>query len=135
LDAKVPPTAIILRDPGRKEYGVWDLKLAAAIHIYDDLMRGNIPVYWDESDRVAFDVKVGMSKSRRAIDTREERDTKNKVDMKGKYYYAVPRVTDGGALPTLDEWLAERKAKEGNSRQEGPKRTTLLGLDGNPLQR
>lgn len=110
---------MILRDPGRKEYGRWDLLLASALHIHDGLLRGNIPIYWDESDRVAFDVHVGLSKSRAAIDRREERDQKSKVDMKGKYYYAVPRVTDGGALPTMEEWLEERARKKGKDTGPG----------------
>lgn len=113
LDAKVPPTAIILRDPGRTEYGVWDLKLAAAYHINDEMMRGNVPVYWDESDRVTFDVRRGRSKSRAAIERREEADQKSKNQLYGVYYYAVPRTMDGGPLPTLAEWLEEKAAKEG----------------------
>lgn len=116
LDAKVPPTAIILRDPGIKEYGKWDLKLIAAYHIYTDMMRGGVPVYWDESDRVTFDVKVGKSKSRAAIEKRQDADTKKNADQFGKYYFAVPRVMDGGNLPTREEWLAERAAKQGNAR-------------------
>jgi hypothetical protein len=116
LDAKVPPTAIILRDPDRKEYGSWDLRLAAAFHIYEDLMRGNIPVYWDESDRVAFDVKTGVSKSKAAIQRKEEQVKK---PVPGQYFYAVPRTIDGGPLPTYEEWIAERKAKQGVDRGPG----------------
>jgi hypothetical protein len=134
LDAGVPPTAIILRDPGRKEYGAWDLKLAAAYHIYSDMLRGSVPVYWDESDRVTFDVKVGKSKSRAAIERREEADSKGKKDTKGLYYYAVPRTIDGGPLPTLDEWHEERLRKAGvqDKRQQA---SPMLGLDGRPIQR
>ena len=133
LDAGVPPTAVILRDPGRKEYGVWDLKLVAALRLYDDLMRGSIPVYWDESDRVRFEVKTGLSKSNRAIQMRQERDEKNKgVETKGMYYYAVPQTIDGGPLPTREEWLEERMAKQGK-RPEGPqRRSPQVGLEGTP---
>ena len=119
LDAGVPPTAIILRDPGRKEYGEWDLKLAAAYHLFQDLMRGSIPVYWDESDRVAFDVKTGISKSKKAIALREKADSTKKKPTEGVYYYAVPRTIDGGPLPTLEEWVAERAAKQGKG-DKGP---------------
>jgi len=118
LDAKVPPSAVILRDPGRKEYSKWDLKIVAGLRIYEDMMRGSVPVYWDESDRVAFDVKVGTSKSRAAIDRREEQD-KKKGTVHGRYYYAVPRVTDGGNLPTLEEWILEKKAKTGQDQGPG----------------
>lgn len=133
LDAGVPPTAIILRDPERTVYGEWDLKLAAAIQVYNELMRGNVPVYWDESERVAFDVKVGKSKSRAAIERREEADQKAKRDTKGLYYYAVARTIDGGPLPTLPEWLDERAAKAGKDDRR-PQASPLLGLDGKPIQ-
>jgi len=135
LDAGVPPTAIILRDPERKEYGVWDLKLVAALHLYDELMRGNVPVYWDESDRVRFEVRTGLSKSARVIAAAQERDEKNKSkDTKGLYYYAVPMTIDGGPLPTVGEWVKERQAKQGKI-NEGPRRASpLIGLDGNPIE-
>jgi hypothetical protein len=133
LDAGVPPTAIILRDPGHKEYTKWDLKMVAALHIYDDLMRGSVPVYWDESDRVRFVVKTGVSKSSKVIQAAQERDEKNKSkDTKGLYYYAVPETIDGGPLPTIEEWAKERAAKQGRQ-NEGPRRSTLIGLDGNPI--
>lgn len=116
-----PPVAFILGDPTHTEYDAWDIKLATALNVYDDMMRGSIPVYWDESDRVTFDVKVGVSKSRRAIDAKEAQDSKSKDPHHGRYYYAVPRVIDGGALPTMEEWVKEKKAKEGRG-DKVPKR-------------
>lgn len=112
LDAKVPPSAIILRDPGHTEYDEWDLKLIAAYHIHEDFMVGTVPVYWDQSDRVAFDVKTGHSKSRAALDRKQELDSKKNVKP-GTYYYVVPRTIDGGPLPTREEWAAEQAAKRG----------------------
>jgi hypothetical protein len=117
LDAKVPPSAIILRDPAHKDHTVWDLKLIAAYHIHADMMVGNIPIYWDQSDRVAFDVRTGVSKSRAAIERREEAATgKGKKVPPGTFYYAVPRTIDGDPLPTMEEWLIEKAEKEGRSR-------------------
>lgn len=114
LDAKVPPRAILLGDPAIKEYNSWDLKIVTAYRIHEDFMRGSVPVYWDESDRVAFDVKVGISKSRRALDRREEADNKKEgLDTKGRYYYVEPRTIDGGPMPTYEEWLEERARKQG----------------------
>lgn len=113
LDARVPPTAIILRDPGIKEYGLWDLKLVAGLRIYDEMMRGSVPVYWDESDRVAFDVGIGTSKSRAALDRKLEQEQNKKTKVYGQYFYPIPRVIDGGPLPTREEWLEERAAKQG----------------------
>lgn len=126
--------SIILRDPGHKEYGRWDLILASAYHVYSDMMRGSVPIYWDESDRVAFEVKAGKSKSRAAIERREEQDQKTKKDTKGVYYYAVPRTIDGGALPTLAEWQEERAGKMGVDKRKPSYRSPLVGLDGNPLE-
>lgn len=107
---------MILRNPRHKEYTDWDLRLLVAYYTHDQLLRGSVPVYWDESDRVAFDVKTGISKSRRAISQREERDSKKGQAQHGVYYYAVPRAIDGGPLPTMEEWLAEREAKQGKDR-------------------
>lgn len=110
--------------------------MVAAYHLHEDMMRGSVPVYWDESDRVAFDVRTGVSKSRRALDRREDLDRKkDSAQNYGKYYYVVPRTVDGGPLPTRDEWLEERRMKEG--RQGGPpqpRSSPLLGLDGKPIQ-
>jgi hypothetical protein len=117
LDAKVPPSAIILRDPEHTEYDAWDLKMVAAYHVYNDMMRGSIPIYWDESDRVAFDVKTGVSKSKAALDRKEEQESKKKGTRHGVYHYAVPRTIDGGPLPTLEEWAAEKAAKQGNEKR------------------
>lgn len=94
---------------------MWDLKLIAALYIYDEMMRGSIPVYWDESDRVAFDVKKGISKSRAAIERKQELEEKKKTKTYGEYFYVVPRVIDGGNLPTREEWAAERAAKQGRA--------------------
>jgi len=115
LDAGVPPTAILLRDPGHTEYDVWDLKLVAAYHIYEDMMVGSIPIYWDRSERVTFDVKSGISKSNAALDRRREQlQTRNNGKTPpGMFLYAVPRTIDGGPLPTLEEWQAEMAAKAG----------------------
>ena len=124
LDAKVPPSAILLGDPAHKEYDAWDLKLIAAYHVYRGLLNGSVPIYWDESDRVTFDAKTGVSKSQAAIDRKQDQDRKaaekSPTSLYGKYYYAVPRVIDGGALPTLEEWLAEKAAKKGRE-TGGPK--------------
>lgn len=104
---------MLLRDPAITENNEWDLKLTMALHIHDGFMRGSIPVYWDESDRVVFDVKTGKSKSKAAIERREEADQKKKVDAKGVYYYVEPRTNDGGPMPTYEEWAEERARKVG----------------------
>jgi hypothetical protein len=93
---------------------VWDLKLIAAYHIYQDLMVGSIPIYWDQSDRVAFDAKTGISKSRAAIERKQDSyDGKNRKVPPGTFFYAVPRTIDGDPLPTMAEWLEEKRDKQG----------------------
>jgi hypothetical protein len=116
LDAGVTPSAVILRDPSLKEHTALDLKLITGYHIAEGMLRGNIPIYWDESDRVAFDVKVGTSKSRAAIERKQELDSKSKNKAFGRYYYAVPREIYGEPLPTLEEWAEEKAAKMGDER-------------------
>jgi len=89
-----------------------------------DWYRDGIPVWWDESDRVAFDAKARFSKSRAAIERAQEADSKKKSKHFGKYYITEPRVIDGGDMPTRDEWLEEQAAKQGltkvNYRADGP---------------
>jgi hypothetical protein len=80
------------------------------------MMRGSVPIYWDESDRVAFDVGTGISKSRAALDRKEEQDSKKDTKTHGKYYYPIPRTIDGGPLPTREEWVKEKLAKKGVER-------------------
>lgn len=117
MEAGLPPLAVILRRPSHKEYTAWDIRLIVAYEQQEQIMRGSVPIYWDESDRVAFDVKTGISKSRRAIQQREERDSKAKGgSLPGIYYYPVARTIDGGPMPTMEEWLAERNAKQGKER-------------------
>lgn len=108
-----PPLSFIFEDPRHVEYNVWDVRLSVALGVYDDMMRGSIPVYWDESDRIRFEVEKGVSKSRAALDRREAQEAKSKDPNYGVYYYAVPKVIDGGPLPTLQEWLDEKAAKRG----------------------
>jgi hypothetical protein len=87
--------------------------MIAAYHIHQDIMVGNVPIYWDQSDRVAFDVKTGISKSRAAIERKQELVGKKSKPTPGMYFYAVPRTIDGDPLPTMEEWLRERAEKEG----------------------
>lgn len=81
-----------------------------------DWYRDGIPIWWDESERVTFDVKGRVSKSRAAIERAQQKDSKKKNPTPGLYYTAKPRTIDGGPLPDRDEWLEEQKAKEGNQR-------------------
>jgi len=108
----------LLRDPAHKEYNAWDLKLAAAYHIRESLIvEGGIPIYWDQSDRVAFDVKKGKSKSRARVQAAERQAQKaaknNPAALDGLYFYAVPRTIDGKPLPTYEEWAEEKRKLEG----------------------
>jgi len=108
-----PPTAVIFSDPSHKKWTLWDYRLIKAHHMVQDWYRDGIPVWWDESDRVAFDAKARTSKSRAAIERAQESDGKKKSKQYGKYYTAEPRVMDDGEMPTRDEWLDEQMAKRG----------------------
>jgi hypothetical protein len=80
------------------------------------MMVGNVPIHWDRSDRMTFDVGSYISKSRAAIDRREQADAnknKNKKPVPGKVYYPIPRSIDGDPFPTWAEFAAEQAAKRG----------------------
>jgi len=72
-----------------------------------------VPIWWDESDRVTFDAKARVSKSRAAIERAQEADGKKKSKSYGRYFIAEPRIMDGGDMPTREEWLKEQEAKRG----------------------
>jgi hypothetical protein len=118
-----PPTAVIFSDPEHKEWTVWDYRLIKAYHLLQDWYREGIPLWWDESDRVAFDAKPRISKSRAAIERAQESESKKKKKVHGRYYVAEPRVIDGGELPSREEWMLEQIEKSGvniERRPDGP---------------
>lgn len=94
-------------EPSRDWTG-WDFRLVKAYELYEDMVaNGGVPIYWDRSERVYFEVGTATSKSRAAIERREEQDQKSKTRQYGKSYYPIAKTHDGGPLPTLEEWLEE----------------------------
>lgn len=81
-----------------------------------DWYRDGIPVWWDESERVTFNATARISKSRAAIERAQEAANKKKNTAHGRYFIAEPVVTDGGPMPTREEWLEEQAKKKGNSK-------------------
>ena len=76
--------------------------------------RDGIPVWWDESQRVSFEVKRKTSRSRAALDKAEADDSKKSSPPKGVYYVPTPRTNDGNPeLPTFQEWQDEIARLEG----------------------
>lgn len=119
-----PPTAVIFSDPSHKKWTMWDYRLIKAYHFVQDWYREGIPLWWDESDRVTFDVKARVSKSRAAVERAQEKESKKKTKSYGLYFVPEPRTMDGGELPTREEWFEEQKMKNGsekiNRRTDGP---------------
>lgn len=92
---------------------MWDYRLIKAYHILDEWYRDGVPLWWDESERVTFDVKARVSKSRAAVERAQEKDSKKKKSSPGKYFVAEPRTMDGGPMPTRSEWVEEENKKQG----------------------
>jgi len=113
-----PPLAVIFNDPSHDKWNEWDYKLFKAHYILEDWYRDGVPVWWDESDRVTFDAKARISKSRAAIERAQEADAKKKSKSHGRYFVTEPRVMDGGDMPTRDEWLEEQASKRGVAQQK-----------------
>jgi hypothetical protein len=102
---------------------MWDYRLIKAHFLLESWYRDGIPIWWDESERVAFDAMPRVSKSRAAIERAQESESKKKKKVYGRYYVAEPRVIDGGELPSMDEWLKEQESKKGpaiDRRRSGP---------------
>lgn len=108
--------AVIFSDPEHVGWTMWDYRLLKAYHIQQDWYRDGIPIWWDESERISFDAKPRVSKSRAAIERAQESASKNKKSVPGRYFVAEPKIIDGGDWPTRSEWLEEQALKSGASR-------------------
>jgi len=117
-----------MNDPDHKEWDQWDFKLFKAHYILKDWYRNGIPVWWDESDRVTFDAKPRVSKSRAAIERASEKESKKKTKTHGLYYAAEPRLMDGENMPTRAEWLEEQERKNSTPepRRRPPREPRIL---------
>lgn len=116
---------MIFNDP-QAEWTDWDYKLIKAFVIYEDYKSGTgVPMYWDRSDRVRFEVGSYVSRSKAALDRAEEKARKAKATSYGKIFYPIPVAVDGGTLPTLQDFLDEQELKRqmsaGNIRVDGGK--------------
>jgi hypothetical protein len=95
---------------------MWDYRLLKAQYMIDEWYRDGIPIWWDESERVTFNAKGRISKSRAAIERAQEASTKgNKKAVPGRYFIAEPQVIGGGELPTREEWMEEQSIKSGTN--------------------
>lgn len=106
-----PPIGVMFGDPDAK-WTKWDLRLVMALEIHDNMMQGGIPLYWDRSDRVRFEVESYVSKSKAVLDRAEAKAAEGKTKNYGKIFYVKPHTVDGGPLPTLEEFLEEQASKQ-----------------------
>ncbi len=106
---------------------MWDYRLIKAHYILEDWYRDGVPIWVDESDRITFDAKARVSKSRAAIERAQEADGKKKSKSYGRYFVAEPRVMDGGEMPTREEWLEEQNSKRGKPLRQPRERQVLQG--------
>lgn len=102
---------MIFNDPSHTEYDFWDLRLLKAYHFAQDFVREGVPVWWDESSDVEFEVRKKISRSRAAVTRAEQAENgKDKSAPPGRYYVPVPKSRGGRPLPTFRDW-AEEQAK------------------------
>ena len=96
---------------------MWDLKLLKAHHFIKDFTVDGIPVWWDDSPRVFYDVERRVSRSKAAVQRAEKADSEreNSKDVPGRYYVPVPVTRDGSPMPTFAEWAEENAAKKAKS--------------------
>lgn len=83
-------------------------------YLAKDFIRDGIPIWWDESDDVFFEVEKRISRSRAAQQRAEESETgKDKKAPPGRYYIPVPKTRGGAPLPTFADWVEEQARKRG----------------------
>lgn len=112
INANLPPKQVIFNDPTHTEYDFWDLRLLKAYYFAQDFYRDGIPVFWDESDDVMFEVEKRISRSRAAVQRAE--DSENKGERKappGRYYIPTPKTRGGAPFPTFKDWLNDEQRK------------------------
>lgn len=114
MSANLPPKQVLFDDPSHTEYDFWDLRLLKAAFFAKDFVRDGIPVWWDESDDVFFEVERRTSRSRAATERAEESDKKgDKSVPPGRYYIPVPKTRGGKPLPSFAQWAEEQERKNG----------------------
>jgi len=113
--ANLPPKQVIFNDPSHTEYDFWDLRLLKAYYLSEDYTRNGIPVWYDESDSVFFEVERRISKSTAATQRAEkaENEGKDKSSPPGRYYIPVPKTKGGEPFPTFAQWQEEQMRKKG----------------------
>jgi len=85
-----------------------------AYHFSQDFSRNGIPMWWDESDEVAFETEKRISKSAAALKRAEDAETgKDKTPPPGRYYIPIPKKIGGGKMPSFAEWKSEQARKKG----------------------
>lgn len=94
--------------------------------LIQDWYRDGIPIWVDESDRVAFDAVARVSKSRAAVDRAQEAQQKKKKTTPGLYFIPEVRIMDGGEMPTREEWLQEQARKRGFKIADNDRRQNIV---------
>lgn len=114
VKANLPPKQVIFNDPTHTSYDFWDLRLLKAYHFAEDFIREGVPIWWDESDEVSFEVEKRISRSRAAVQRAEKSENgKDKSAPDGRYYIPVPKTRGGASFPTFQDWVAEQERKRG----------------------
>lgn len=90
------------------------MKLLKAFHFAEDFIRDGVPIWWDESDDVFFEVEKRISRSRAATQRAEKTENgKDKESPPGRYFIPIPKTRGGGAMPTFKDWIEEQARKKG----------------------
>lgn len=114
VSANLPPKQVIFNDPNHTKYDFWDLRLLKAYYFAQDFIRDGVPIWWDESDSVFFEVEKRISRSKAATQRAEKAETgKDKNPPEGRYYVPVPKTRGGAEMPSFSDWVAERERKKG----------------------
>lgn len=92
-----------------------DYALATALQVvedYTDNETGHL-IFVEQSDRVTFDAKKYTKKSIAAVERKTKGSKKRPYEAgPGERWRTIPRVMNGGEMPTLAEWLAEQERKK-----------------------
>lgn len=93
----------------------WDYILAEVGQMLEDYRTPEGHMFWEaESERVTFDAQRKINRARAAIE-RKTKGSKNKPykAQDGEYWITEPVLMYGDDWPTIEEWMAEKEAREG----------------------
>lgn len=111
IDSGRPPLELLLDEPNRKR-SRWDGILIKAIYLQEAYELEGYPIWYEESDAIAFEVRHRDVRSQAVVERAQKAESKKDNPTPGRRFYAVPKLVPGKKWPTRKAWLASKSRGE-----------------------